>query len=393
VIEFAGVKFKNPFVVASSPLTARLEVLQEADRAGAAAASTKLTFIKQPFHGTLRMHHNLKEGSIVCHDRRLDLHEGVALIEEGRRTTKDLIIFANMTHAGGDLEGWARLGKALEEAGAHILEPNLICPNLGLTAKALGEAVPAGGAIPGQSPKMALNIVKTLKETVEIPIVPKLTPNVTDVTVIARACEEAGADGICLAGAQLSLPPVDIYHPDSAYPLLHGASMGSLGGPACRLMGFAQVASVARRVDVPVVGGGGLETWEHAVQYMMWGATLVTACTSLMWYGFEVIPQVLEGMEEFMAEQGYTSYEDLIGLAAPLLRAAEDLKTIPGVAVVDADKCTGCGRCVKPGHCDAVTLVDKTAIIDSHECLGCGACAVLCPVQAITMRASEPSRL
>ena len=139
--------------------------------------------------------------------------------------------------------------------------------------------------------------------------------------------------------------------------------MGSLGGPACRLMGFAQVASVARRVGVPVVGGGGLETWEHAVQYMMWGATLVTACTALMGYGFEVISQVLDGMEKFMAEQGYTGYGDLTGRAAPLLRAAEDLEVIPGVAVVDEEACIGCGRCLKPGHCDAVTMVDDRAAI------------------------------
>jgi dihydroorotate dehydrogenase subfamily 1 len=386
VIEFAGIKFKNPFVVASSPLTVKPELLKKAQDYGAAAASTKLTFIKQPFTGSLRMYHNLKEGSIVCHDRRLDLHEGVALIEEGRRITEDLVIFANITHAEGDLEGWARLGKAMEDAGAHILEPNLICPNLGLTAQALGEEAPAGGAIPGQNPKMAFDVVKALKETVRIPVAPKLTPNVTDVTVIARACEDAGADGICLAGAQLSLPPVDIYHPDSAYPLLYGASMGSLGGPACRLMGFAQVASVARRVGVPVVGGGGLETWEHAVQYMMWGATLVTACTALMWYGFEVIPKVLEGMEKFMAQQGYAGYEDLVGRAAPLLRAAEDLQVISGVAVVDGETCIGCGRCLKPGHCDAVRMIDERAVIAPEECLGCGVCAVLCPTGAITMQ-------
>jgi dihydroorotate dehydrogenase subfamily 1 len=378
VIEYAGIEFKNPFVVASSPLTVKPELLKVAEDYGAAAVSTKLTFIKQPFTGSLRMHHNLKEGSIVCHDRRLDLHEGVALIEEGRRITKDLILFANMTHAGGDLEGWARLGKALEEAGAHILEPNLICPNLGLTAQALGEEAPSGGAIPGQDPKMAYDIVKALKETVDIPVVPKLTPNVTDVTVIARACEDAGADGICLAGGQLSLPPVDVYHPDAAYPLLRGASMGSLG--------FAQVASVARRVGVPVVGGGGLETWEHAVQYMMWGATLVTSCTALMWYGFEVIPKVLDGMETFMAEQGYAGYADLIGRAAPLLRAAEDLDVVSGTAVVDADACIGCGRCLKPGHCDAVTLVDKKAVIAPERCLGCSVCAVLCPTAAIAMQ-------
>ena len=384
--EFAGVKFKNPLVVASSPLTVKPELLKKAEEFGAAAVSTKLTFVKQPFYGKLRMHHSLKEGSIVCHDRRLDMHEGIALIEEGRRITKDLIIFANMTHSGADLEGWARLGKALEEAGAHILEPNLICPNLGLTAQALGEKAPSGGAIPGQSPEMTFDIVKTLKEVVRIPVVPKLTPNVTDITVIARACQDAGADGICLAGGQLSLPPVDIYHPDSAYPLLHGASMGSLGGPACRLMGFAQVASVAQRVDVPVVGGGGIETWEHAVQYMMWGATLVTACTSLMWYGFGVISRILGGMKEFMADRGYNAYQDLVGLALPLLRAAENLQVVPGVAVVDKDTCTGCGRCVRPAHCDAVTMVNGKADIDPQECLGCSFCAVLCPVRAIAMQ-------
>jgi dihydroorotate dehydrogenase/NAD-dependent dihydropyrimidine dehydrogenase PreA subunit len=303
-----------------------------------------------------------------------------------------LIIFANMTHAGGDLEGWVRLGRALENAGAHILEPNLICPNLGLTAQALGEGAPSGGAIPGQSPKAAFDIVKALKETVHIPVVPKLTPNVTDITTIALACEQAGADGICLAGAQLSLPPVDIYHPGSAYPLLRGASMGSLGGPACRLMGFAQVASVARRIEAPIVGGGGLETWQHAVQYMMWGATLVTACTALMWYGFEVIPQVLAGMEAFMTEQGYASYNEITGLAAPLMRAAEELEVVPGAAAVNHQACIGCGLCTKPGHCDAVTVSDiggtgeEKAVIDPQACLGCGVCIELCPVGAISMQ-------
>ena len=116
---------------------------------------------------------------------------------------------------------------------------------------------------------------------------------------------------------------------------------------------------------------------------------MVTACTSLMWYGFEVIPKVLEGMEKFMAEQGYTGYEDLMGRAAPLLRAAEDLEVISGVAVVDEKACIGCGRCLKPGHCDAVTMIDKQAIIAPEECLGCGVCAVLCPTGAITMRSIQ----
>ena len=388
MLEFAGLKFKNPFVVASSPLTAKVHLIKRAEEFGAAAVSTKLTFIKQPFHGKLRMYNNPREGSIVCHDRRLDLEEGVRLIQEARKVTRDLIIFSNITHAAEDLEGWAKLARALEEAGADIIEANMVCPNLALTARRLGVEAPTGGAISGQSPRLAREITRALKESVNIPVICKLTPNVTDITEIALACQEGGADGVCLAGAQLSLPPMDIYNPDVVYPLLHGAAMGSLGGPACRLQGYAAVASTARRVNIPIVGGGGLETWEHAVQFMMWGATLVTACTSIMWHGFEIIPRVIEGMETFMAEQGYGGYQELIGRALHTLRPAEALEPIAGHPVVDPERCNGCGICVRPGHCDAVIVTDGLAIIHAEDCMGCGICVALCPRKALSWNTS-----
>jgi len=103
---FAGIRLKNPIVVASSPLTARPELLKMAENAGAAGVSTKLTFIKQPFYGELRMYNDPRVGSIVCHDRRLDLAEGARLVEEGKETTS-LVIFTNITYEGEDLEGWA----------------------------------------------------------------------------------------------------------------------------------------------------------------------------------------------------------------------------------------------------------------------------------------------
>lgn len=281
MIEFAGLQFKNPYVVASSPLTAKVKWLRAAAEAGAAAVSTKLTFIKQPFYGKLRMYNDAAVGSIVCHDRRLDLEEGLRLVEEGKRYTGDMLYFCNITHASDDLDGWVYLAKSLENAGADLIETNFICPNLSLTAKSLGQEGPSGGAVPGQNPAVAQAIVEALKANVRIPVVCKLTPNVTNLPAIALACEAGGADGLCVAGAQLSLPPMDIYHPERIYPLLDGASMGSLGGPAARLMGFAMVAQLAKRCRIPIIGGGGLETWEQAVQFMMWGATLVTACTSI----------------------------------------------------------------------------------------------------------------
>jgi dihydroorotate dehydrogenase subfamily 1 len=393
VIEFAGVKFKNPFVVASSPLTANIKVLEAADRAGAAAASTKLTFIKQPFYGKLRMYNDPKAGSIVCHDRRLDMDEGVRLIEAAKKKTS-LVILSNITHDAQDLEGWVTLAKAMENAGADLIEANLICPNITLTAKQLGEKSDGergeeGGALTGQDPEAARNVARALKESVSIPVVCKLTPNVTDITAIARACEEGGADGICLAGAQLSLPPVDIYHPDRVYPLLRGASMGSLGGPASRLMAYAAVAQTARRVRIPIIGGGGLQTWEHGIQFMMWGASLITACTEIMWRGWDVVTRIVEGMEKFVLDQGYKACDEIIGRALPNLRPAVELEALSGAPVVDLERCSGCGLCVKPGHCFAITLSDGKAVVDPAMCYGCGICVALCPHKALSFKEQE----
>lgn len=384
MITFAGLTFKNPYVVASSPLTARVKWLRAAADAGAAAVSTKLTFLKQPFYGKLRMYNDPTVGSIVCHDRRLDLEEGVRLVEEGKRYTGDLIYFCNITHDAEDLDGWVRIAKALEGAGADIIEANFICPNLSLTARSLGEDAPTGGAVPGQNPEQARRIVEALKRAVRIPVVCKLTPNVTDLVAVGLACEAGGADGLCVAGAQLCLPPMDIYHPERIYPLLQGASMGSLGGPAARLMGYAQVAQLASRCRIPIIGGGGIQTWEHAVQFMMWGATLITVCTQIMWYGWETIGETLRGMERFMAEAGYARYEEMVGRSLKHFCAAERLRVVAGAPVVDAARCTGCGACLRPGHCDAITVED-VAQVDPTACLGCGICVALCPTGALTM--------
>jgi dihydroorotate dehydrogenase subfamily 1 len=388
IMNFAGLEFKNPFVVASSPLTAKVELLEKAEQFGAAAASTKLTFTKQLFPGKLRMYSAPRLGSIVCHDRRFDADDGVALVREAKKATS-LILFANITHEGEDIEGWGRLARRFEEAGADIIEANLVCPNVSVTAKRLGREVASIGASVGQVPELCKQVIRVLKDAVDIPVVAKLTPNITDITAAARAVEEGGADGIVLAGAQLSLPAVDIHdHGRPCYPNLIGASMGSLGGPASRLLSYAAIAQIARSVRIPVVGGGGLQNWQHAVEFMMWGSTLVTACTQLMWYGFEVIPKILQGMERFVAEEAYSSYEELVGLSLRHLRAAQDLEVIQAVPVVNEERCDGCGICLLPGHCTAISMDESRRIsIAAAACMGCAICTSVCPRGALSMQA------
>lgn len=385
MVTYAGVQFKNPFVVASSPLTAKVDLLKRAEEAGAAGASTKLTLLRQPFQGRLRMYSDPRVGSIVCHDQRLNLQEGFRLVTEAKQATS-LVLLANITHQGDDLEGWATLARAMEEAGADLIEANLVCPNMGITASRMGAgAEVGGGALAGQNPALAREITRTLKQTVRIPVVCKLTPNVTDVTEVARACREGGADGLTLAGAHLSLPPVDVYEPERVYPLLKGASLGSLGGPACRLLGYAAVAQVATAVELPIIGGGGIENWQHAVEYLMWGATLVTACTSIMWHGWEVVTRLVRGVERFAQEQGYSSCADITGRALSNLRPNSLLEPLPGAPRVDPTRCNGCGVCLKPAHCQAITLQDQIAVVSEAECLGCGICVAICPRHALQL--------
>lgn len=383
MIEFAGIQFRNPFVVASSPLTAKPHLLKRAWDNGAAAASTKLTLIKQPFYKKCRMYHDPKVGSIVCVDRRMDLEEGYRLIQEGKEVAPELVLFSNITHEGADIDSWGYLAAKMEEAGADIIEPNFICPNLSLTAKKLGRFEGSGGAITGQDPELAYQVVKVLKSAVKIPVVPKLTPNVTDIGAIAKACEEGGADGLCLAGAQLSLPPVDLYNLDHVYEVSEGASYGSLGGQSCLLQGYAMVAQVAKRVNIPIVGGGGIFTWQDCAQFMLWGSSLVTACTSLMWYGFDQVPPMVAGLEKYMKEMGFASYQDMVGRALHNIRAAKDLEMIPQVPVVDTETCTGCRNCDKPGHCDAITFPEGFPVVDPEKCIGCAACVMVCPTRSL----------
>lgn len=394
MINFCGVEFKNPMVIASSPLTSKIEHLIEAEKAGAAAVSTKLAFIKQPFYGKLRMHTYLKNGSIICYDRRHDMDESLKLVDEARKKTS-LKIFTNITHDATDMDGWILLAKKHEEAGADLIEANMVCPNIGLSTKNIrGEGAISdhehGGAVTGQNPERIADIVKVLKAAVKIPVVVKLTPNVADIGVTAKAAENAGADGVCLAGAQTSLPLVDIYNEGKPeFSLLNGVSHGSLGGPATKLPCFSMVANIAKKTNLPIIGGGGLETWQDSIMMMMWGASLVTVCTAAMWYGWENIAIQVSGMEKYLEQIGYGDYSQVVGKSLQYLRSSSELEAVSGCAVVDKDKCNGCGRCEKPAHCIAITIVDKKSVIDPGKCVGCGICEALCPTKAIKMQAQQ----
>lgn len=389
-VEFAGLTFKNSFVVASGPTSATVEQVKAAEDNGAAGVSLKLTFTRVPFECRLRCWSVPDEAMVMPIDKRLDEEEGLELCRRAREET-DLILFANISDPSTDLEAWADLARKFAQAGAHIIEANFCCPNIGLSRYQLGQQVTdklSVGASIGQVPEVARDITRALVEAVDIPVVPKLTPTALNMAEVARACQEAGAAGISLfGGPSLALPPPDIYHGGRPlYPGLEGASFGFLSGPAIRYATFKATAQVASTVTIPVCASGGISTWQDNVAMIMYGATLTSACTALMWHGFGRIREIVEGTERFMAQKGYPTYESMRGVSLRYLTTSDRLRLRPVVAVVDPERCVGCGKCLLPGHCNAVSLDPRgKARVDPEACIGCSVCTVLCPTGAIQM--------
>jgi len=392
-VTYAGIEFKNPFVVASGPASATIDQIKMAEDCGAAGVSTKLTFSKLPFRSKLRTYSVPGEVMVMPIDRRLEEEEGLELVRKAREQTS-LIIFANISDPGTDMDKWCDLAKKFEQAGTHIIETNFCCPNIGLAGYQLRRGVRrefmVGGSI-GQIPELSRDITRELKKAVKIPVVNKITPTALNMADVAVACQEGGADGISLfGGTSLAAPPVDIYNRGRpVYPLTKNTSFGFISGPWIRLSTYKSVAQVVQNVNIPVCASGGISNWRDNVEMIMWGATLTSACTVLMWEGFEVIKEINEGTERFMDEQGYSSYEEMRGLALQYLATPDEIGLIEGAAVVDEGKCIGCGKCLKPAHCNAVELKDGIAHINPQKCVACSVCVVLCPVQAIQMEEGQ----
>lgn len=385
---FAGLELKNPIIVASGPITAKLWQLQQAERHGAAAVSIKHVMNKQTSRGNMRCYSRPDHVLIFPIDRRLDVEEGLELIAAAKRKTS-LAVIVNFSNELADIEEYGRLAQAFEAAGADALEINMCCPNFSLGSRELGldpDQVDAG-AITGQNPRLAGAITKIVKDSVSIPVIPKLTPTALDIAAVAKACEAAGADGLSLVGGpSIAAPPVDIYNSGRPrYPLMNQTSYGAMTGSAIRYAAFKVTGQVAAAVSIPIVSSGGIDTWEHAIEMMMWGASAVSFCTSIMWHGFPVIDKIRRGMEQFVESQGITEYNQIVGQSLQFISSNKELQLLPGCAVVDPDKCTACRRCLQPGHCNAVFLDMGTAAVIPERCIGCGVCVSLCPSAAMQM--------
>jgi len=228
-----------------------------------------------------------------------------------------------------------------------------------------------------------------VRAATKLPVIVKLTPNVTNINAFARIAMEAGADALTISNSLLGLGGINL-DTFSPMPNLDGFGIfGGYGGPGLKPVSLRCTASVAKNLPLPILGCGGISNWRDAAEYMAVGASAVEICTAVMWNGIEMINSMVKGLERYLENKRFASPANLTGKALanivtfPDLDLARDL-----VASVEQELCNGCAICVKAcnaGAYQAITIINDMACIDLMKCDGCALCVGVCPMDAVQL--------
>jgi len=393
-IRLGGLELKNPFMVASGPTTKRVDQLELAERSGWAAASVKQTFNPKPYMNYEPRYRWLKKEMLhtFTAEYRLDMDQGLRVVEGARKRCREMMIIANYSYVGPDLEGWQDAARRFESAGAQMLELNFCCPNMSfnvdVTSRQRNDDRPSSGASMGQDEDSVRRVIEMTREVTRLPLIAKITPEGGRIAEVSRAALEAGAAAVCSVANRLGIPPIDVWnYKKSIYNLQNENTMGCLSGPWIRPLALRDVYEIRSLLgpEDSIIGTGGMASWEDAVEMMMCGADSVGVCTQTMLAGFGFLEKWMKSLKGYMKEMGFQNARDIRDLLIREIKPASELNVWPGCALVDQEKCSSCGLCVEIGHCNAIAMTRKGALIDPELCEGCSTCIDICPKGAISM--------
>ncbi len=386
-----GITSPNPFWLASAPPANSGGQVMRAFDAGWGGAVWKtlgapIQNVSSRF-GAIRWKGNAGVGFNnieLITDRPLDTNFR-EIAEVKKRFPKHAVIVSLMVETRDE---WKEFIARSEDAGADGLELNFGCPH-GMCERGMGSAV-------GQEPKVNERITGWAKEFAKVPVLVKLTPNVSDIVPHGLAAQRGGADGVSLINTIKSLIGVDI---DRFVPLPavgNASTNGGYCGAAVRPIALHMVGALARNEEfrVPVSGIGGVTNWRDAVEFLLLGATNVQVCTEVMLRGYGIVDDMIEGLNQYMRDHGMARMDDVVGRAVPAFSewGALDLN-YETVAKIDASKCIGCQLCLVACHDGAHQCIHqdvdgtiRVPVVDESECVGCNLCQIVCPVEdCITM--------
>jgi dihydropyrimidine dehydrogenase (NAD+) subunit PreA len=386
-IDFCGVHFLNPFVLAASPSTDSSEMIARAFEQGWAGAVLKTTSTQETEVSiAYPIMSSLKRGG-----RMIGLHN-IDLISErhAEEVAKDIrwlkqayphrVVISSIV--GSSKAEWQQLARQMAEAGADLIECSLSCPQ-GSMIKDENNSL---GSMVSQDPRLTRTVAEWIKEAVPgTPAYIKLTSVVTDLASIVQAVVASGADGLCLIDSVDGILGVDL---ESLEPLpsVHGyTSHGGFSGRAIKPIALRCVADAAQACSLPIAGVGGIYDWRDATEFLLLGATIVQVCTAVMELGFGIVGEMTDGLRRWMDRKGFSDLHQVIGLTLPRLVDHGDLPhNIPVRASIDIQRCIGCGICYvacRDGGHQAIAWNDvRQPYVLDDRCVGCGFCPQVCPI-------------
>jgi dihydropyrimidine dehydrogenase (NAD+) subunit PreA len=314
-------------------------------------------------------------------------------------------------------ETWHDIIRQIQDTGADGIELNYGCPH-GMSERGMGSAV-------GQVPEYCEQITRWVMEVAKMPVIVKLTPNISDIVMPARAAVAAGANAVSLINTLNSIISVDLDTLEITPNIGGKGGHGGYAGPAVKPIALNMLASLGRDPIVagsklPISGMGGISMWSDAAEFLLLGASSLQVCTAVMHYGFRIVEDLCDGLSNWMDEKGFATVADVVGRS---LHRVSDFNqfdlSFRTVARIDQEKCIRCNLCyvacndtahqcidliAKDGHVVQPYSYDVRANgreeavasrpsvhVREEDCVGCRLCYNVCPVEDCIHMVEEPS--
>ncbi|WFO75198.1 4Fe-4S binding protein [Desulfurococcaceae archaeon MEX13E-LK6-19] len=394
-VEIAGIKLKNPIMNAACPISRDAEMMKALIDAGvggvvAKTISVEPAIVPRPSMGTV-------DRGIMVGYMLKSLGEGRVVVEPKPNLGNYRAFYALLNaELWSDIPAEHYLEREYPVVKKYAKEHNvaffisigykphelrLLGPKC---QKAGADAIEFSTHYIGKDWTPVVEAAKALREVVDIPIFAKLSPFTPNIPELVKELEKVGVDGIVATNTIGPALHIDI---ETGKPIVGGPwGYGWMSGPALKPIALAVVAEVARNTKLPVIGVGGITRGADVIEYFMAGASAVQICTAALIEGFGVFKRILNEVESWLKSHGYSSIEDVKGMALKHL-GPKPLRTYAVPPVVDEKKCIGCGLCQQVCDYDAVHVVEeggkRVARVDIDKCYGCGLCTSVCPTRAI----------
>ena len=418
---FAGIKSPNPFWLASAPPSNSGAQIHKAFEAGWGGAVWKT--IGPPVLNVSNRYGAWHSGNQkmlainnveLISDRPLEVN--LREMAEVKRAWPDRAVIASAM-VESTREAWHKIIRQIEDTGADGIELNYGCPH-GMSERGMGSAV-------GQVPEYCEQITGWVMEVSKLPVIVKLTPNITNIVMPARAAVAAKASALSLINTVNSIIGVDLDTLQMTPNIGGKGGHGGYAGPAVKPIALNMLSAlgtdpVVSGSRIPISGMGGIATWKDAAEFLLLGASSLQVCTAVMHYGFRIVEDLCDGLSNWMDSKGMATLDDVIGKSLHRVSDFKDFDlSFRAVARIDTAKCIKCdicyiacndtahqcidlmspdGKLVAPHSYDvrsngkqAAVATRPQPIVREVDCVGCRLCYNVCPVDHCIEMVEVPS--